>query len=654
MSENNKYINIGIVAHVDAGKTSITEQFLHKSGVIRSIGSVDKGTSQTDWLTVEKERGISVRSASTSFVWNNININLIDTPGHVDFSSEVDRSLRVMDCSILVISAAEGVQSHTVTLWNALKKAGTPVIVFINKIDRAGSNTELTLKEIKKELSSDIVVLQNITNEGSNNADIENLTGDSNEGFHNDIIESIVINDEHLMEKYVEDESLNSSEIDISFKNQILNNKITPILFGASKFDIGINELLNVLTRYMPVANGDVNKPLSGYVYKIEHDSRIGKVASVRLFDGSIKKREIIKVGSNGTEEKVTLIRKLHGQKHADIDILEAGNTGAICGLENVKAGDIIGISREIDEKISLNTSMLTVKVSPVNDEDYSSLVPAMLILADEDPVMDLLWLKDERELHIKIMGLMQLEILEFILNDRFNIAVNFGKPTVIYKETPVVPTVAYEEYTMPKPCWAVVRFEIEPLEIGSGVEYISTVGVNKIAQRYQNEIERTIPTALCQGNYGWEVTDLKITLVGEEDHNIHSRAGDFAVATSMAIMKGLKSAGTKLLEPILEYTIEAGEDKLGAIVSSLTQRRAEIGIPMIEGENFILTGTIPVSTSLEYPHRFYSLTGGKGKYSTKFNCYRECPIEFSETTPYRGINPLDRAKYILKARRAL
>ncbi len=206
----------------------------------------------------------------------------------------------------------------------------------------------------------------------------------------------------------------------------------------------------------------------------------------------------------------------------------------------------------------------------------------------------------------------------------------------------------------MPKPCWAVVRFKIEPGARNSGIKYNSIVGVNRIAGRYQNEIERTIPQALLQGPLGWEVTDLNITLIGDEDHNIHSRAGDFAVATPMAIMKGLKESGTKLLEPILEYSITANEDKLGSIVGSLTQLRAEIGIPTIENEKFSLTGKIPVATSIDYSTKFSSLTGGKGKFATKFHGYKECRIELGETTPFRGVNPLDRAKYILKARKAI
>ncbi len=652
MSITSKFINIGIVAHVDAGKTSITELFLHKSGVISSIGSVDKGTSQTDWLSVEKERGISVRSASASFEWRNAVVNLIDTPGHVDFSSEVERSMRVMDCAILVISAAEGVQGHTLTLWEALQKLNIPTTIFINKIDRAGSNIENVISDIKKDLSNSVIEMQTVLNEGDSNVSIVNSL--DNKSLGKDVSELIIENDDNLMEKYLDGISIEFSELIESLKKQIVSNSIYPIYSGSAKYDIGINELLNSITNFLPRAKGDINEPVSGIIYKIEHDNNHGKIASVRLFNGAIRNRDLINIGDLKNPHKVTSIRKFHGQKNIIIGELVAGDVAGIYGLSSAKAGDIIGDQSIENHSFRLNTPMLKVKVLAVNNTDYSILVDAMYILSDEDPNMELEWLQDERELHIKILGIIQLQILKSILNDRFSIEVEFGKPTVIYKETPSTSFIAFEEYTMPKPCWAVVRFDIEPGERGSGIKFYKDIGVNKIAMRYQQEVERAIPKALQQGILGWEITDIKITLIGDEDHNIHSRAGDFEVATNMAIMKGLNDNGSNLLEPILEYKIKAHEEKLGVIVSSLTKLRAEIGSPIMDNGKFILTGTIPVSTSLEYSTTFSSITSGKGNYSTKFKYYKECPIELGVTTEYRGVNPLDRAKYILKARKAL
>ena len=655
MSSTSKTINIGIVAHVDAGKTSITELFLYKSGIIRSIGSVDKGTSQSDSLAVEKERGISVRSTSASFEWNHFKINLIDTPGHVDFSAEVERSLRALDCAILVLSAVEGVQAHADTLWKALRKMSIPTLIFINKIDRMGADTDSVIREIKKELTRDIVVMQSVQDEGSNDASIIDISSaDSIKDLKDDFIESILNNDEALMDRYLNNDSFQIEDLKKSMAVQVLDNKLFPLLFGSAKFDIGIRELLDAITQYMPVAEGDHSAAVSGIVYKVEHDKTIGRIASVRLYSGSLKNRDIIFNATQAKEEKISQIRKIQGQKYEDIGVLFAGDTAALCGLSSVRAGDIIGTAEGINKAISLHAPLLTVNISPEKPEDYSTLVKAMQMLTDEDPLIDLIWLKDERELHIKIMGLIQLEILENILEERFRLKVTFGKPVVIYKETPAASGEAYEAYTMPKPCWAVVRFKIEPGDRGSGVVYHSEMGVNRIAKRYQHEIERTIPLALKQGIHGWEVTDLKITLIGGEHHNIHSRAGDFAVATPMAIMNGLKDIGTILLEPMMAFTITGPEDSLGKIISGLTQLRAEVGNPLLSDDKFSLTGTIPVATSLDYAAKLSAITGGKGKLATQFSGYRECPLEFGAVTPFRGISPLDRSKYILKARKAI
>ena len=655
MAENEKYINVGIVAHVDAGKTSITELLLFKGGVIRSLGSVDQGTSQTDWLPIEKERGISVRSASASFEWKNKNINIIDTPGHVDFSAEVERSLRALDCAILVLSAVEGVQAHSETLWEALRKLNIPTLIFINKIDRSGADVLSIVEDIKKELSPQIIAIQMAENPGDSNVCIiNNFYNEMKSDQRDAAIESLANQDDELLTKYLDGEIISFNELKQKLAYQVEQSLIFPILMGSAKLDLGIDELLEFIVEIMPTARGDYNLPLSGIVYKVEHDKTIGRIASVRLFNGMLKNRDIVVNATQKIEEKVSQIRKLQGQKYTDIGELVAGDTAAICGLSQVRAGDILGSAEGIHEQVSLTTPLLTVRVLADQDNVFPQLVAAMQLLADEDPTIDLLWLRDERELHIKIIGLIQLEILEAILAERFDLKVTFGEPTVIYKETPIGTGEGYEEYTMPKPCWGVVLFKIEPGEPGSGVSYHSTVGVNKIAARYQNETERTIPLALQQGMLGWEVTDIKITLIGGEHHNIHSRAGDFAIATPMAIMNGLKSIGTKLLEPMLDFSISAPETTLGKIASSLTLLRAEFGNPEITQEKFTLKGIIPVATSLDYSAKLSSITGGKGKFKTSFSGYHECPLELGKTTEFRGISPLDRAKYILKARKAI
>ncbi len=657
---NSKIRNIGILAHVDAGKTTITENFLFLAGQTKKLGSVDDGTTQTDFMAVERERGISVRSSNTTFEWEGVKINLIDTPGHVDFSADVERVLRVLDCAILVVSAVEGVQAHTETLWNALQNLKIPTIIFINKIDRAGSDVELVINEIKKELTDKLAILYDVIAEASNESDI-NLVW-SEEKKNEEVIETIANTNEAVLEKYLEEENISFSELDKSLINAVNYCKIYPVLMGSAKKSLGVEELLNSITRYLPGPKSDENKPLSALVYKITHEKTMGQIAHVKIFNGEIKNRETIKNASQEINEKVTQVRKLISNKFEDIGEVRAGDIAGICGLQNAKVGDVLGnFSDVLPEDISLRTPLLTVQVKPArpaggaeNDKDYPALAEALQELSKEDPALDFEWLREDKELHVKIMGWIQIEVLEKILENRFSIKAKFDDPTVIYKETPTKKGEGFVRYWMPKPCWAIMKFLIEPNERGNGVVYESKISVNDVHQKYQNEVERTIPNGMRQGIKGWEVTDLKITLIEGEDHQVHSNPGDFIVATPMGIMDGLTNTGTALLEPLISFKISATEDLLGAITSDITQMRGTFESPEMGNGKFILNGILPVSTSLDFPVRLSSRSGGKAKISTKFHGYQKCSDELGKTREYKGISPLDTSKWILKARKAL
>jgi len=645
--------NIALFAHVDAGKTSITENLLYSSGNIRAKGNVDKGTSQTDFLDIEIEKGISVRATCVSFENNETIINLIDTPGHVDFSSETERTMLAIDGAILIISAVEGVQSHTETLWNLLQKLNIPTILFINKIDRSGADTEQVIEEINKILTKNTIILQKTDNEATNNANISSIFNKTN---HSDsqIIETIAENNERLLEKYFDEEKISFDELFLELKHNVHNCNLFPVIFGAAKNEIGITKLLDTIIDFLP-APKPKNAKLSGFVYKIEHDKTLGKISHVRIFSGTIKKRDIIYNSTKLIEEKVVQIKKIYSQKLTDIDKIEAGNIAALTGLSKAQAGDIIGnFSLTNYEFLKSETPLLTVKVNSKNEADAPKLLEAFRELTDEDPHLNMQWLTDLRELHINIKGKIQVEILSERIKKRFGIDAEFDEPAIIYKETPAKLAEGYVRYWMPKPCWAIMRFKIEPAEKGSGVEYKSIVSVDKIKQRYQNQVKKTIKKALKQGIKGWEVTDIKISLIDGEDHEVHTHPSDFAIATPMGIMDGLQNSDTNLLEPILSFRISAPEKMLGTIASDLTKIRATFGNPKFEKGKVILKGKIPVATSLEYPIKLASSTGGKGKISTKFDSYQKCDLKLGKTTPYRGISPLDTAKYILHARNGI
>ncbi len=643
--------NIGILAHVDAGKTTLTEQMLFNSGATKIAGNVDKGTAISDFMDVEKERGISIKASTVSFFWKDIKINLIDTPGHVDFAGEVEHSFKAFDAVVLVISAVEGVQSHTETLWSAINKLNIPSILFINKCDRPGSDTEKVITEIKKNISPDIFVLQRVIGEESNSINIKSIWN-LNE-FNEDLLELLAERDEELLEIFME-EKTTFEEADKTLIGLTKKNILLPLLFGSAKNNCGVRELLDAIIKYFP--SPDVNSPaqLSGIVFKTILNKQYGRLAYARIFNGKLNIRDSVKVTSLGDKQKITQLFSFSGGKLYPVNCIEAGNIGCICGIKDANIGDYIGEKTRALPDINLNTPLLTVQGIPTDEKNYAALAYALQELDREDPYLDFQWIKEERELHIKIMGWMQIEVLEKILLNRFGIVARFDNPSVIYKETPLGICEGFVSYTMPKPCWAILKFLIEPGKSGSGIKYKSKVSVNKIHRKYQNEVKKTIPLALKQGIKGWEVTDIKITLIDGEDHEIHSRPGDFVVATPMGITEGLKSIGTSLLEPVLNFKIKAGEDLLGKVVGDITMMRGTFENPIIEDGKFILKGRFPVATSIDYPIKLSSRSGGKAKISTNFAGYQKCTDEEGVIIKHRGISPLDRAKWILQARKAI
>ncbi len=649
-SMNSNQRNIAVLAHADAGKTTLTAQFLFLSGQTRQAGSVDHGTAETDDLPVEKERGISVRSSHTSFLWKDIRINLVDTPGHVDFSADVGRILSVCDGAILVLSAVEGVQAHTRTLWEALRRRNIPVIFFINKIDRVGADVDSVCKGIEKDLKAPLLRMQEV--------DAEKLSLSMSwppESDSGPLTEQVIALDDYLLEAFLDGHLPSSAELEASLIRQIHQCHIFPLYAGVAKSGFGVEELLDAVVKYLPGPSGKPADPLSALVFGISFDARIGRIAHVRLFGGRMANRDVVFNATRGTDEKINRILRLLPGKYEDIGEAEAGDIAGISGLTSARIGDVLGLQAETSAGIiQLQTPLIMARVRPLEDRDYAALAAAVTELSEEDPALGLDWNREEQEILVNVMGWIQMEVLERILADRFGISARFENPTVIYRETPLTTATGFVQYWMPKPCWAVMTFLIEPGERGSGVVYQSRVPVNSIQQKYQNEVERTIPEALKQGIKGWEVTDIRISLVEGEDHVLHSRPGDFVIAMPMGIMDGLRNAGTQLLEPMIRFDIEAAEELLGPVTSDITRMRGSFESPEIEDGIFRLSGIVPLASSLDYPVKLSSRSGGKARISTRFDSYRECPDELGVIRPYRGISPLDTAKYILKARGAI
>lgn len=646
-----KQITVGLLAHVDAGKTTLTEQLLYQSGALRQAGSVDDGTAQTDFLDVERRRGISVRASSTVLCQGDWQMNLIDTPGHADFAAETERALLVLDMAILVISAVEGIEPQTEVLLDAIRKTDTRVLYFLNKTDRTGSRTRDIIEELRHVGTAPILCLTALEGEGTRECRVR-LRNLSDPDFREEVMEAVALQNEEVLEAYVAGTRVRDEELLSALQEQVEKGQIELLLMGSAKQGMGVKELLSALKTFArPVRNRE-DDALSGVIYRVTHDKSMGRVAHVRLFGGSLACRDTVKLPS-GEEEKISQIRRYTGSRFVDLPRMSRGDVAALCGLHHCKAGDILG---EIAGQtgMELSVPLWKVQVIPQKPEEYEALGMALEELSAEDPKLQLERIPEERELDIAITGTMQEEILQALLQSRYGLTASFSSPTVIYKETPAAAGRGYTAYTMPKPCWAIIELSIEPGPRGSGLHFSSNVPNDQIFYRYQNHIRQCLPRALQQGLYNWEVIDLSVTLTGGSHHTVHTHPLDFFLATPMAVMDGLTHTGTVLLEPIQRVRLSAPEACLGKVIGDMITLRGTYDTPVIHQGRFTMECRIPAATFLSYPVRFMALSGGRGSVSARFDGYEPCPPECGAVARRRGVNPLDREKWILTQRSAM
>jgi len=641
-------INLGILAHVDAGKTTLTERLLFKSGAIRKAGSVDEGSAHTDPMEVERTRGISVRACSAQITYQGFSINLIDTPGHMDFSGEIERSLMALDNAVLIVSAVEGVQSQTEVIWKALEALGIPVIFFVNKTDRVGADVSKVMAQIEKRLGVTALQIDEVS-------PLPLERGFSCPFLDENTMDALAENDLNLLEKYLDNpKSISQAQWLNALTSQYRSREAFPLLCGAAARDEGVSQLMDIIVTIGQPAATNINGPLSGVVYRIEHHKSLGRLAHIRMYSGMIKPRAIVPNTNKGVDEKVSQIKKYTGVKLTDTDALKAGETGVICGLSEASVGNIYGDIGLVREGYPLTQALINVQVFPENDALYPALIDATTELNAEDPLLNMSWVKEQRALILSITGTIQMEILAAIYHQRFGLKITLGSPSVIYKETPSTKGYGYEAYTMPKPCWAIIRFRIEPLPTGMGVEYVSAIGPVVLPLRYQAQIEQAIPDALSQGPKGWEITDCRITLIDGNSHVYHTHPLDFITTTPMALLNGLAEIGTDLLEPVLAFTLTVPESLAAKVMGEITTMRGHLNETEIEGGQFTVRGLYPLSTGMDFPQRVAMLSSGRGVLTASFSHYEKCPPGVVVTQPYRGVSPLDRAKYILHIRNAL
>ena len=638
-----RIINVGMVAHVDAGKTTLTEQLLYLTGQLREAGSVDRGTASTDFLQIERQRGLSVRASSVPLRVGDVNINIIDTPGHVDFIGEVERSLTILDAAVLLLSAVEGVQPQSEVIYQALKRAGIPVVIVINKVDRIGSDINNVLQAIKQRLGTTPVLLSKVQGEGSREAVITPHTIEDDDAA---ALEALAEHDDTALEHFLAATFMQNLAQHV--QNSIDKGNITPVFCACALRGHGIEALLDYLASHIvPAIPG--SEALSAVVYRVTHDKTMGRLAHVRLFGGSIRLRDQLTI--NGEPRKVTQIRKYAGSDFMEVGAVEKGDIAALCGLGDAAVYDIIG---EALDRAHYPLSAPLIQAKVLCSDDAFKVLNAFRELEAEDPLLQMLYDADAREITLSMMGPMQLEILKALALERYGLVVDFSPPTIIYKETPTKGGHGFEAYTMPKPCWAVIDLAIEPLPRGSGYTFKSVVPNQQMLLRYQHHVEQELPRALKQGQYHWEVTDLAITLIGGEHHVYHTHPMDFFLATPLALIDGLMHTGSTLLEPVHLLHIVAPQELLNRVLGDMLAMRGTFDSPTIIGDVFHMQVQVPVSTSLDYSIRLAQLSSGRALLSTRFLGYQDCPLELGATGTRRGVDPRDRMRWILSKRGAL
>ena len=596
---------IGILAHVDAGKTTFAEQILYHTNVIRNIGRVDHKNSFLDSHNIERQRGRTVFSDQAKFEIGKSTYYLIDTPGHIDFSCEMERAISIMDYAIIIVSAVEGVQAHTETVWNLLRKYNVPTMFFINKIDRTGADINKVINEIKINLTKKLCYIDDIND------------------IKEDIIESIAEENEKLLEKYFNgeyDEKLWKEEL----KKLIKESRVFPCFSGTALQDEGIVEFLQALEE-VTFTEYNKNNEFSGIVYKIRHDNNGTKITFIKALSGILKVRDELNVirEDEDLKEKISSIRVYNGSKFTTVDKVEAGDIFAIVGPTMLNIGDGLGT---LNTKTSLNmTPTLMSKV--IFDKSYNikEVLKYFKILEAEDPSLNVIWNEAHKEIQVHIMGKIQLEVLREVVSDRFNLEVDFGPCEIMYKETIKNKVFGYGHFE-PLKHYSEVHLKIEPQLRGTGIIFENKCHADNLTTGHQNLIKTHIFERKHNGLLtGSEITDLKITLLTGRAHNKHTEGGDFREATFRAIRQGLEKAENILLEPFYKFKIDVELDYLGRVLSDIQKLNGTFETPETNINKVKIVGRGPVSTFMDYSLELVAFTKGKGNINLIFDGYDVC-----------------------------
>jgi elongation factor G len=674
--------NIGLMAHIDAGKTTTTERILYYTGRVHRLGEVDEGTATMDWMEQEQERGITITSASTTCYWGDHRINIIDTPGHVDFTVEVERSLRILDGGIIVFCGVGGVEPQSETVWRQAQRYNVPRIAFINKMDRIGADFYATVEQMKKKLAcvcapiqvpvgkedsfKGIVDLINmkarIYDEGDNKGlkyeerEIPRELVEESQHYRDNLIATLGEFDEAIMDKYVHNKLISVDEIKQAIRKLTIQNKIVPVLCGSSLKNRGIQFLIDAVCDYLPspldIPPVSGINPLTGkreerlpsedekfcgLAFKIMSDPYVGKLTFIRVYSGILKSGSYIYNASKNVKERVGKIVQMHANKQQIRETVFAGDIAAAVGLLKTKTGDTICDESApiILESMHFPQPVISMAIEPSTKVDQEKLGMALGKLQEEDPTFKVHFEKDTNQTIISGMGELHLEVLVDRLVREFKVHAKVGRPQVAYKETiteKLSSTGKYIQQTGGRGQYGHCVITMEPGEPNSGIEFVNKIRGGAIPKEFIPAVKQGVESAAQSGVLaGYEVTDVKVTLIDGSFHEVDSSELAFKMAGSIAFSEGLKKARSVLLEPIMDLEVLVPEEYMGEVISDLNSRRAKIESITQKVNIRVLKGKVPLSEMFGYATDLRSLSQGRATYTMEFAYYEKVPEQVAE-----------------------
>ncbi len=674
--------NIGIMAHIDAGKTTTTERILFYTGRTHKIGEVHEGAAVMDWMEQEQERGITITSAATTTAWHGHTINIIDTPGHVDFTVEVERSLRVLDGAVAVFDAVSGVEPQSETVWRQADKYGVPRICFINKMDRIGADFFAANQSIIDRLGGNPVPIQIPIGAEADfkgvvdlvemkaylwhdddgvkweDAEIPTDLVDLANEWHHRMLDVVAAEDEALMEKYLMEEELTPDEIRSVIRKGTIDRAFVPVLLGTAFKNKGIQPLLDAVVAYLPSPadlppmqgfrpghEEDIkerkaldSEPFSALAFKIMSDPYVGKLTYFRVYSGRADKGDSVVNTTNGKKERFGRLLRMHAAKQEDIDEIMTGDIVAAVGLKNTKTGDTLSATSDLVqlESMTFPDPVISVAIEPKTKSDQDKLGTGLARLTEEDPTFTVHSDDETGQTIIEGMGELHLEVIVDRLFREFKVEANVGRPQVAYRETIKRPVnkidAKFKRQTGGSGMYGHVVIDLEPLEPGSGFEFEDAVKGGNVPREYIPAVEKGMREALASGVLaGYPLTDIRARLIDGSSHNVDSNEMAFKIAGSMAIQSAAKAAGVKLLEPVMSLEVVTPEDYMGDVIGDISSRRGKVESMESRGAAKVVNALVPLAEMFGYVGDLRSRTQGRANYTMQFHSYQEVPTQAAQ-----------------------